>query len=127
MSEVQAMDFEQEWLNHFAKEISPNRLKKYVTKRGGFIWHIFSYNLVDKKDYLSGDKARQAFDMENKKGARYYDPSSEEEWVKDLSREMDAGFIDGMYECYVVSKDMTWTYIKTHENNWCGPYFYKIK
>ena len=29
-------------------------------------------------------------------------------------------------EFYVVAKDYSWTYIKTHECDLCGPYFYKI-
>jgi len=28
---------------------------------------------------------------------------------------------------YVVAKDYSWTYIKTHENDLCGPYFMRIK
>lgn len=28
-------------------------------------------------------------------------------------------------EFYVVSKDYSWTYIKTHEGDLCGPYFLK--
>lgn len=32
----------------------------------------------------------------------------------DLHNEMDV---------YVVDKEFTWTYVKTHETGWCGPYF----
>lgn len=37
---------------------------------------------------------------------------------------MSAEEIESFTECYVVSKDKTWTFIKTHEDM-CGPYFYK--
>lgn len=32
---------------------------------------------------------------------------------------------DDMYkgDIYIVDKDFTWTFVKTHEDRWCGPYF----
>ena len=39
------------------------------------------------------------------------------------SKEIDSK----MTELYVVAKDYSWTYIKTHENDLCGPYFMRIK
>ena len=35
------------------------------------------------------------------------------------SKEIDSK----MTELYVVAKDYSWTYIKTHEGDLCGPYF----
>ena len=34
---------------------------------------------------------------------------------------------DDMYkgDIYIVDKDFTWTFVKTHEHRWCGPYFTK--
>ena len=26
-------------------------------------------------------------------------------------------------DVYIVAKDFSWTYVKTHETGWCGPYF----
>lgn len=26
-------------------------------------------------------------------------------------------------DVYVVDKEFNWTYVKTHETGWCGPYF----
>ncbi|MBQ2256411.1 MAG: DUF4275 family protein [Clostridia bacterium] len=28
---------------------------------------------------------------------------------------------------FAAAADFSWTYIKTHENDWCGPYFYRKK
>ena len=39
------------------------------------------------------------------------------------SKEIDSK----MTELYVVAKDYSWIYIKTHENDLCGPYFMKTK
>ncbi|MDD1369981.1 DUF4275 family protein, partial [Bacillus sp. MHSD17] len=34
---------------------------------------------------------------------------------------------DDMYkgDIYIVGKEFTWTFVKTHEHRWCGPYFTK--
>ncbi len=122
--------FEKEWVEHFAKGFSKSMLKKYVTGRGNFIWHVFSWKLLDVKTFLVGDEARKAFDDENKKGARYYEKFSEcstpDEGLE-LASYITASEIDKIQECYVVAKDNSWTYIKTHEGDYCGPYFYKPK
>lgn len=39
----------------------------------------------------------------------------------DTAEKIDAA----LTEFYVVAKDYSWTYIKTHEADACGPYFLK--
>ena len=115
------MNFIEEWILHFADNVSESFLKKRVYN-SGFIWHIFSFNKIDK--YLSGDDARKAFDKADKNGAKYFELWDDAESVKNLKIEMDAMYIDGFDEFYVVGADWSWTYIKTHESE-CGPYFLK--
>ena len=46
--------------------------------------------------------------------------------VQEISEDLcKAKALDDQHEIYVVSKDFTWTYIKTHEHDLCGPYFMK--
>lgn len=118
------MDFEKEWLSIFAKDISKSQKRKYLSGTGNFIWHMFSYNLVDPKSFLIGDEARAAFDSVNKKGARYYD--QEKIRVIRNNSSLTSEDLDIHGEHYIISKDNSWTYIKTHEDDWCGPYFYRI-
>ncbi len=66
------MDFEKEWLLHFADQVSKSLLRKKVLGEGNFIWHIFSYNIVEADKYLTGDDARKAFDKLEKSGAKYF-------------------------------------------------------
>ena len=32
---------------------------------------------------------------------------------------------DRASDVYIVAKDFSWTYVRTHEEGWCGPYFCK--
>lgn len=52
---------QKEWLKHFASNISKRDIENKVVKTGGYIWHIFSFALVDSSNYLSGEEARSAF------------------------------------------------------------------
>ena len=118
------MDFEKEWLLHFANNISKSLLKKRVVGGGNFLWHIFSWNIVDADKYFTGDNARKIFDELDKSGAKYYYLWETNPSLKLLEKEMDSKYIDKFDEIYVVSSDWSWTYMKTHEDD-CGPYFYR--
>ena len=118
--------FEKEWIKIFAKTISKKELKMYVTSPGNYIWHVFSWNLLPKCSYLVGDEARKAFDAEDKTNARYYEPWPDNTPHEPQYDSPSAGELDMLLECYVLSSDKKWTYIKTHEDNLCGPYFYKL-
>lgn len=118
--------FINQWLRHFAKDVNKkNREKCFVND---FIWHIFSYELLEEGTYLAGDAARAAYDDAEKNDCIFCDMYGQN-GVSDKmlaeyssSKEIDSKII----ELYVVSKDYSWTYIKTHENDLCGPYFVKI-
>ena len=93
---------------------------------GNFIWHIFSWQLLDEKRYLTGKSAEEAYNAVDKKGALYI------EWFKSdhtdvLTDDLKSSkALSNLYEVYVVAEDFSWTYIKTHENEMCGPYFMNI-
>lgn len=55
------INYEREWLAHLAKNIYKSLLIKRVMGGGNYIWHIFSWELVDKDKYLEGDIARKFF------------------------------------------------------------------
>ena len=118
------MDFEKEWLYHFANHVSKSLLRKKVTGSGNFLWHIFSWEIIDKGKYLIGDSARKEFDKVDKSKAKYFLLWEDEPSLKFLEKEMDSEYIDKFSEIYVVASDWSWTYMKTHEEE-CGPYFYR--
>ena len=119
--------FLNQWLRHFAPKLPKTHFEKYVKDQ--FIWHVFSWNLVENENLLVGDAARQAFNDEVKASCICCDMFGDF-GVTDVLAEccetaekIDANF----HELYVIAKDYSWTYIKTHEGDHCGPYFLKNK
>ena len=121
-------EFTSQWLQHFAKGVTKDKLQKYVTNQ--YIWHIFSWKLLDSDSYLSGDAARSAYDSIDKSNCIFCESFGRrgKGVTNVLSEEYSsAKSIDSQVtELYVAAKDFSWTYIKTHENDLCGPYFMKI-
>lgn len=121
-------EFKKEWLLHFAANISKHDIENKVVKTGNYIWHIFSWELVNSNDYLTGEKARHTFNKANKANAWYIIPFERNASVRILNFEnITAEQLDEENEVYIVARDFSWTYIKTHEDDLCGPYFYCIK
>ncbi len=118
-------EFYKKWLEFFASGISDKDIQKYVVSYGGYIWHIFSWNLLDKDKYLVGEEAKKAYNSINKDGAFFADWDEDDDF-REVSWEFyNADSFDYFSEVYVVGKDFSWTYIKTHEEA-CGPYFMKL-
>ena len=124
---MEKSEFYKKWLNSFASNITASDIKKYVVSTGDYIWHIFSWELLDEHKYLNGEEAKKAYDKEDKSDAIYIEWFEDDE-TKDITWELSsAKALDKLVEVYVVAKDFSWTYIKTHEGNLCGPYFMKLK
>jgi len=119
-------DFEKEWLAVFAKGLDPRKMESCVLSAGNYIWHVFSFEMIPRGTYLVGDEARKAFDSQDKTHAKYYEPWPGLKERKPVLDSPTAEELENHIECYVVSRDKTWTYIKTHECDCCGPYFYKL-
>ena len=118
-------EFYDKWLSVFAANISQEKKERYIVSYGNYIWHAFSWELLDQKDYLVGDAAREAYDHIDKSGAvylRWFDDEQTQALPADLHT---AHSLEALHEVYVVSRDFSWTYIKTHECDLCGPYFMK--
>ena len=114
------------WLETFGGDISRNDIKKHVASTGNYIWHVFSWELLGDKRYLSGEAAKRAYDSADKRGAIYID-WFQDDHTKDITRAQNvADALDAFTEVYVVGKDFKWTYIKTHEGGF-GPYFLERK
>ena len=117
--------FKNQWLRHFAKCVDKKVIEEHV--KGQYIWHVFSFEHIKNENLLVGDNARRAFDEADKSEVICCDEYGRE-GVKDslpvgcnTAEEIDKGAV----ELYVVAKDYSWTYIKTHDCDLCGPYFYK--
>lgn len=118
-------NFMNQWLQHFAPTLSKQQYMQYVSDQ--YIWHIFSWNLIESNGLLIGNAARQAFNETPKQqciccdmfdGSGVYNGLPEQ---YNTAEKIDAE----LTEFYIVANDYSWTYIKTHEGDSCGPYFFR--
>jgi hypothetical protein len=118
-------EFYSKWLSRFAENVSRNDIEKYVISTGNYLWHVFSWQLLDENAFLTGDSAQKAYDKIEKQDALYIEWFEDDD-AKDLTANLNTSkALDEMTEIYVAASDFSWTYIKTHEST-CGPYFMKL-
>ena len=115
-------EFREKWLEHFAADISKSELEAHVTSEGNLLWHLFTYELLDKKFFLEGKDAKRAYAKIPKDGSIFIEWFESEETEELTPQVHTVKALDQMVEVYVVARDFSWTYIKTHESN-CGPFF----
>ena len=115
--------FINQWLRHFAQGINKNQYEEYIKDQ--YIWHVFSWELIKPDGLLIGDDARQAYNDAMKTECIFCDMYNNGGVTDKLSPQYDTAekIDENMTEFYVVAKDYSWTYIKTHECDLCGPYF----
>lgn len=118
-------DFEKEWVREFAGTIPQEKIDQHVISYGNYIWHVFSWELLPREAYREGDAARAAYDAEDHTGAVFFEPFADEEDGPRDENDASAAALDRRIEIYVVAADRSWSYIKTHEGDGCGPYFIK--
>ena len=118
------------WIEKFVGNLTERERKEISIDN--HLWHAFN---SEKKDYLEGEDAVEAFNNLRKKGYYVffdYDRYDDEDlfgyenkvfevfgWNKMKAEDFSCGDI------YIVDKEFTWTYVYTHEGFWCGPYFCK--
>ena len=118
------------WIEIFAGNLTERERKEIIIDN--HLWYAFN---SEKKDYLEGEDAVEAFNNLRKKGYYVffdYDRYDDEDlfgyenkvfevfgWNKMKAEDFSCGDI------YIVDKEFTWTYVYTHEGFWCGPYFCK--
>ncbi len=117
----------QKWLDAFASDVPADILRDYVLKSCNLLWHAFTWG---EADCLEGEAAKQAFDaldyteaicFEN--GYSSYDfPRIDK--IRTVGR-MTAADLEQYSDIYLTAPDFSWTYVHTHEDPFCGPYFRK--
>ena len=81
---------------------------------------MFSYR---KRQCLTGEEAEQAFNNENKKSCYIFYQHINDVLILENADGFNANDLMEESDVYVVDKDFNWTYVKTHEDGWLGPYF----
>ena len=111
------------WLSVFGADVEPELVQERVTSYGNYLWHLFTWGNVP---CLEGADARKAFDsLSFTEAIRFYDGYDNHienitEVGKLSAEELDQDFGN---DVYIVAKDFSWTYVRTHERDCCGPYF----
>ncbi|MCU9614515.1 DUF4275 family protein [Caldibacillus lycopersici] len=115
-----------EWENNFANHLTDKEKKAiHLLDEGGFsgfLWHVFSY---EKKDCLVSEKAEDAFNNERKNKCYVFFQHSDYALMLENASMLNADdFKDETnIDLYIVDKQFRWTFVLTHETDWCGPYF----
>lgn len=114
------------WLSTFGKNVDKGLMEEHITSYGNLLWHLFTWGEVR---CLQGEEAKKAFDdLEYEEAIRFYDGyASHIEKVsvigkisaKDVEKDRES-------DVYIVAKDFSWTYVRTHEIGLCGPYFCRV-
>jgi hypothetical protein len=86
----------------------------------GFLWHLFSY---EKKEALKNELAEEAFNNELKGNCYVFYQHSDYALILEYATYFTANDLLKEKDIYVVDKEFNWTYVKTHETGWLGPYF----
>ena len=110
------------WLSAFAEGVDKKMIKEHVTSECNFLWHIFTWCEVP---CLEGDEARAAFDaLEYSEAIKAYGGYSKKVKSTAIVGKLSAEDVDNDpgRDVYIVGKDYSWTYVRTHEG-FCGPYF----
>ncbi|ALC91768.1 ATP synthase F1 subunit delta [Bacillus sp. FJAT-18017] len=114
------------WEEQFAGHLSLQEKRSiHLYDKGnssGFLWHVFSYG---KKACLEGRPAEEAFNAVRKYACYVFYQNSDEGLILKNAKRLSADDLKNEYDVYVVDKDFSWTYVKTHETGWLGPYFFK--
>lgn len=110
------------WLSILGEGVDKEIIRNYVLAYGNFLWHLFTWGNVS---CVEEDKARNAFDeLQYTEAIKFYGGRSGRiENVCSVGK-MSAEEIDNDSgsDVYIVAKDFSWTYVRTHERESCGPY-----
>jgi hypothetical protein len=90
----------------------------------GYLWHVFSYEILNcHTKYV----ANEQFDNTEKHEAILLLNIDETAYrIKDTSK-LTAKDFEILYDAILTDCDFNWTYVKTHEELQCGPYFFSTR
>lgn len=124
--EMSEEELVKKWLKVFGKNVDKQMMEEHVTSYGNHLWHLFSWGEVP---CLQGDDAKKAFDdLQYEEAIRFYDGYAGHIEKASVIGKLSAKAVDRdrASDVYIVAKDFSWTYVRTHEEGWCGPYFCKL-
>ena len=124
--EIEFEDFKEKIIEVYGYDIPKKKLKKHVLAKNNYIWHLFSFELIDKDKYLIGEDAKKAYDSCDKTNAIVFYELPNNHFMEITHDFMTSEQISHSGELYVFANDLSWIYFGTHEESiGLGPYFIK--
>ncbi len=115
-----------QWEESFANHLSVKEKKSiYLHDEDGicgYLWHLFSY---ERRLCLKEEQADIAFNNEMKKSSYVFYQHSDDAFILENASSLKADDFLSEEDVYVVDRQFNWTYVRTHETGYCGPYFYR--
>ena len=112
------------WEDEFVSHLSDEEKKSIYLYDDdgccGYLWHVFSY---EKKKCLKKGQADVAFNEELKQSCYVFYQHTDDAFILEHASSLTADDFVNEEDVYVVDKKFDWTYVRTHETGWCGPYF----
>jgi hypothetical protein len=108
----------EQWINTFVDNIDISKIDIDL-----HLWHIFSYKRLK---CFEKEEANEIFNEIRKNSIYIFFDSSDRCYLIENAEIFNLEEVK-TYEnkdIYITNKDFTWTYVKTHEDGWMGPYFY---
>lgn len=110
-----------QWEDNFANHISSNEKKDiFLNDTCGFLWHLFSY---EKRTCLQGEEANKAFINMPKNSCYVFNQTTDDALILEAPFSISVDDLMEESDIYIVDKEFNWTYVKTHETGYLGPYF----
>lgn len=127
-------EIKEKYINTFFGNLSAREKKEIHFDQ--YMWHAFSY---EKIKCIDGEEAIREFAKMDKNEVYIFLEHDYKVWKeKDLTLKSLFKLLNDIeknmaYDCYVVDKDFTWTFITTHETeydegiyHYIGPFFKKV-
>ena len=118
--ENSGIEYRKQLEEKFAKNLS--EVKKEEIYFDQFLWHLFSYQQVK---HFSGQDAKNIFNTIDKSECVIFYQHDDLVLKIENANDINAKDLENEKDIYIVNKNMTWTYVNTHEYS-CGPYFYNL-
>ena len=125
----EARDYKKEWFEKYVPvDMQGDPLYSGCLSPQGILWNAFNRKR-GITDFLEGDEAKVAFNDQIKKDVILVDNIAREAAAYRIKGEVriTADDLEVLVDVIVTDADFNWTFAKTHEDGWFGPYFHKRK
>lgn len=117
-----------QWVDSFANHLDDKEKKSiYLFDEDGccgYLWHLFSY---ERRKCLKKEQADISFNKEMKESCYVFYQHTDDAFILENASSLTAENFVNEEDVYVVDREFNWTYVRTHETGWCGPYFSRKK